>query len=275
MRFLPKYLQTIGAGLWVIGLFDGIRTVLGALYAYPGGVISDRWGHRRALMSFTSVSIVGYALVLAIPHWGAVVGGSLLFLAWTCFFLPATFSLIAATLDRGQLSMGIGVQSVIRRIPNHNWPCNRGALIDRFGVENGVRLGLGVTIVLSTGALCIHAKIQETTPVAAPHLDGFWKALRKFNPALSRLFVSDILIRFCERIPFAWVVIYAMDHLGVSGTHYLIRDLIVAFGAILGAALLRISPQANFTTAVVIGAVATLGYCSCVRLRKSPVPRGS
>jgi MFS family permease len=28
--------------------------------------------------------------------------------------------------------------------------------------------------------------------------------------------LSDILVRFCERIPFAWVVIYAMDNLGVS-----------------------------------------------------------
>jgi MFS family permease len=30
--------------------------------------------------------------------------------------------------------------------------------------------------------------------------------------------VSDILVRLCERIPFAWVVIYAMDHLNVSAT---------------------------------------------------------
>jgi MFS family permease len=28
--------------------------------------------------------------------------------------------------------------------------------------------------------------------------------------------LSDILIRFCERIPYAWVVIYAMDDIGVS-----------------------------------------------------------
>src|SRR5207249_9402319 len=31
-----------------------------------------------------------------------------------------------------------------------------------------------------------------------------------------RLLVSDILIRFCERIPFAWVVIFAMDYIGMS-----------------------------------------------------------
>ncbi|MGH9962240.1 MAG: hypothetical protein ACREBC_34810, partial [Pyrinomonadaceae bacterium] len=26
MRFLPKYLETLGAAVWVIGLFDAIKT---------------------------------------------------------------------------------------------------------------------------------------------------------------------------------------------------------------------------------------------------------
>jgi MFS family permease len=38
------------------------------------------------------------------------------------------------------------------------------------------------------------------------------------NPSLRRLLFSDILIRFCERIHFAWVVIYAMNDLGMTGT---------------------------------------------------------
>lgn len=36
------------------------------------------------------------------------------------------------------------------------------------------------------------------------------------NPTLRWLLFSDILIRFCERIHFAWVVIYAMNHLGTG-----------------------------------------------------------
>src|SRR5437868_14167317 len=72
MRFVPKYLKDLGATVLVIGLFDAIRTLLGAVYAYPGGVIVDRWGHRRAFLIFNIISIAGYALVLLIPHWGAV-----------------------------------------------------------------------------------------------------------------------------------------------------------------------------------------------------------
>src|SRR5205823_10005932 len=55
-------------------------------------------GHRRAFITFNVVSIAGYALVLLIPHWGAVIAGMFLFLSWTCFSLPATFSLVGASV---------------------------------------------------------------------------------------------------------------------------------------------------------------------------------
>ena len=70
MRFVPKYLQAVGATVFVIGLYDALRTLLGAIYAYPGGVLADRWGHRHAFIIFNVVSIIGYALVLLIPNWG-------------------------------------------------------------------------------------------------------------------------------------------------------------------------------------------------------------
>src|ERR1700688_2814467 len=58
MRFVPKYLQTLGAPALAIGLYDALRTLLGAIYAYPGGLVVDRWGHRRAFLVFNIVSII-------------------------------------------------------------------------------------------------------------------------------------------------------------------------------------------------------------------------
>jgi MFS family permease len=45
---------------------------------------------------------------------------------------------------------------------------------------------------------------------------NFRQSLRAFDAPLRRLLVADVLVRFCERIPFAWVVIYAMDNVGVN-----------------------------------------------------------
>src|SRR3989442_10299987 len=147
MRFVPKYLQALGAGVFVIGLYDALRTLLGAIYAYPGGVLVDLWGHRRVFIIFNLVSIAGYALVLLVPHWGAVIAGMFLFLSWTCFSLPATFSLVADALDANRHSMGIGIQSVIKRLPIMIAPIFGGMLIDRFNVIGGVRIALVGSVV--------------------------------------------------------------------------------------------------------------------------------
>src|SRR5438552_10704988 len=218
MRFVPKFLQALGASVFVIGLYDALRTLLGAVYAYPGGVLVDLWGHRRAFLTFNIVSIVGYALVLFVPHWGAVIAGMFLFLSWSCFSLPATFSMVAAALEADRHSMGIGVQSVIKRLPIMVAPFLGGLLIDRFGVIGSVRIALVISIVLSGATIFVQRQLQEEPKPDLPPEErwNFWLSLREFNAPMRRLLLSDILIRFCERIPYAGVVIFAMDYIGVS-----------------------------------------------------------
>jgi MFS family permease len=222
MRFVPKYLQTLGASVFVIGLYDALRTLISAIYAYPGGFLADRWGHRRAFITFNLVSIAGYALVLLIPHWGAVIAGMFLFLSWTCFSLPATFSLVGASVAANRYSMGIGVQMVIKRVPIMVAPLVGGILIDRFGVIPGVRVALIISILLAGATFIALRELreevkesEETEPI--PERWNFLRCLREFDAPMRWLLLSDILVRFCERIPFAWVVIFAMDYAGASG----------------------------------------------------------
>ena len=354
MRFVPKYLQAVGATVLVIGLYDALRTLLGAIYAYPGGVLVDIWGHHRAFIIFNLVSIVGYVLVLLVPHWAAVIAGMCLFLSWTCFSLPATFSLIGAALEANRHSMGVGVQSVIKRLPIMIAPFFGGILIDRFGIIPGVRIALVVSVFLSAGTILLQRQLREEPKERVQKSDrwNFWRSLREFNSPMRRLLLSDILIRFCERVPYAWVVIFAMDYIGVSGrqvgiltaiemlasmlciipaahyadryrrepfvivtfvmftlfpisllmsrsfsalviafsirglkefgdtsrkaliigysdserrgqtigTYYLVRDLIVSTGAILGAYLWKLGPGLNFLAAAALGVAGTIFY---------------
>src|SRR5947209_12526912 len=61
MRFVPKFLQALGATVFVIGLYDALRTLLGAVYAYPGGVIVDLWRHLCAFLAFAVFSMFSSA----------------------------------------------------------------------------------------------------------------------------------------------------------------------------------------------------------------------
>jgi MFS family permease len=216
MRFVPKYLEGLGGTAFVIGVFDAIKTLLGAVYAFPGGLIVDRWGHRRAFVAFTVVSIAGYAALLWSASIAGVIGGMFFFLAWSTLSLPATFSLVASSPPSTKHAMGIGIQSLIKRIPVLIGPVAGGLLIDRLGLVSGVHAGVAVTIILALCALGLQNRIRSDDR-PSPHLRwNLIAVVRSFHPELRHLLVSDILIRFCERLPYTWVVIYAMDQRGVT-----------------------------------------------------------
>ena len=225
LGFAPKYLQTLGAGVFIIGLFDALQTFLGAVYAYPGGWLTDRWGQRRSLLVFNALSLAGYVLVLVWQHWIALLGGSFLFLAWSALSLPATFSVVATSLKAHQHTMGIGVQSMVRRVPMMIGPLVGGWLVTRFGWVDGVKYALALCIALSSLTMVFQWFMAEpdTDAGAKPGTTtekSFRAVIKSFTPALRELLVSDILIRFCERIPYAFVILWAMDRGGVSAQQF-------------------------------------------------------
>jgi MFS family permease len=83
----------------------------------------------------------------------------------------------------------------------------------------GVRIGLIISILLSAATILVQRQLREepSPKVAIAEQWNFWRSLREFNAPLRRLLLSDILVRFCERIPYAWVVIFAMDYIGMTG----------------------------------------------------------
>jgi MFS family permease len=225
LGFAPKYLETLGAGVLVIGLFDALQTFLGAIYAYPGGWLTDRWGQRRSLLLFNAISLAGYLLVLVWHHWLALLIGAFLFIAWSALSLPATFSVVATTLSSNRHTMGIGVQSMIRRVPMMLGPLIGGWLITRYGWQPGVHYALLGCLALGLVTALFQWGMSDTEAEQAERASNrddfkFLQVVRSFNPMLRELLVSDILIRFCERIPYAFVILWAMDHGHVTAQEY-------------------------------------------------------
>jgi MFS family permease len=68
-KFLPKYLESLGASVAIVGLFGTSEDFLDALYQYPGGWLADRWGRRRAFLTFLVAALAGYLIYLISPSW--------------------------------------------------------------------------------------------------------------------------------------------------------------------------------------------------------------
>jgi MFS family permease len=216
-RFLPIYLIALGGGPLVIGLLNGLDNLMSALYAFPGGYLSDRLGFKKALLVFNLFAMFGYLLVIFIPAWPAVLGGALFFLSWSAISLPATMSLVARVLPMNKRTMGVSMHSLVRRIPMALGPIIGGLFIGIWGEKDGVRLAFIVALLLAVLAAVMQQKMIEEDPAEQSESKKSRKPeknplrlFREMSPALRRLLVSDILVRFCEQIPYAFVVVWCM-----------------------------------------------------------------
>lgn len=210
-RFLPLYLIALGGGTFSIGLLNGLDNLLSALYSLPGGYASDRLGHKKALLLFNLIAMAGYAVVIAFPYWQAVILGAILFISWTAISLPATMDMVATVLPKNKRTMGVSVNSLVRRIPMALGPVIGGALIVAFGEKSGILIAFVVAFILAGVSLIIQQKMIDETPKIQRENTPVRNGTALLTPQLRRLLVSDILVRFCEQIPYAFVVIWCVS----------------------------------------------------------------
>jgi len=217
-RYLPKYLEALGAGAGVIGLFGTTRDFFDAIYQYPGGWLADRVGRRRAFLIFIAIASAGYLVYLLSPSWPYVFLGLALSMSWASMASPAIFAVIGDALPKGRRAMGFTLQSMLKRVPMAFAPLAGGALIASLGVVKGVRAGLLIMLALALAGAALTLAVNLPVEVGEhANMRGVW---RSFHAALKRLLVSDIIIRTCEGMADIFVVIYVTDVTGVSLPRY-------------------------------------------------------
>jgi len=228
-RFLPIYLIALGGGAISVGLLNGMDNLLSALYSFPGGYLADRLGTKRALLVFNVLAMAGFVIVILIPTWQAVIVGAVLFLSWTAISLPATMGLVAEVLPENKRTMGVTMHSLVRRFPMALGPIVGGTCIDIWGRVDGIRIAfIGALAMAIVAAVMQQILIEDDVSardVQATKLQAEknpLRLLRAMTPELRNLLISDILIRFCEQIPYAFVVIWAMEVIAmpVSGVQF-------------------------------------------------------
>ena len=233
-RFLPLYILAIGGTNLAVGFLNAMDNLLSALYSFPGGYLSDKIGYKKALMLFTSVAMLGYLVVIIFQSWQAVFIGAVLFISWSAVSLPAIMSLISKAVPSNKRTMGITVHSTVKRIPMSLGPLLGGTFISIYGTTTGIRISFITAFVLGIVALlAIHFLMEDE--IVAPKSNNLKDLLRlkSFNPSLKNLLVSDILIRFAEQIPYAFVVVWAVNIIGVSAFQFGILTAIEMVTAVL------------------------------------------
>lgn len=217
-KFIPKYLEALGASTTVIGLFGTASDFLDAVYQYPGGWIADHLGRRRAFLIFITLAGVGYLVFLLSPSWPLLFIALAFTMAWQSMASPAIFAVIGDSLPRERRAMGFTLQSILKRVPIVIAPIIGGTLIVSWGIVKGIHAGLVIALVLAAITLLLVSKINVTIePPKVTNMRGVW---RSFHSALKRLLISDIIIRTCEGMTGVLTILYVTNVKGVSLAWY-------------------------------------------------------
>lgn len=217
-KFLPKYLEALGAGAPIIGLFGTAETFFDAIYQYPGGWLADRAGRRKAFLVFVILASIGYLIYLFSPSWPLMFLGLLFVMGWQSMASPAIFALIGDALPQERRAMGFTIQSILKRVPIIISPLIGGALIARAGLTRGIHIGFVITLCLAAVTLVLLHRINVEVKFAdAVSIRGVWHS---FHRALKRLLISDIIIRTCEGLTGVLTVLYVINIHGVSAARF-------------------------------------------------------
>src|SRR6266568_2257590 len=154
-KFLPKYLESLGATVAAVGLFGTAEDFFDAIYQYPGGWLADHWGRRRAFLTFLTAAIAGYLIYLASPSWPYLFLGLAFVMSWQAMGSPAIFATIGDALPKERRAMGFTIQSMLKRIPMVISPLIGGAMIGTLGLQRGIRTGIVITLALAGLAVAL------------------------------------------------------------------------------------------------------------------------
>ncbi len=217
VRFMPKYLEALGASAVAVGAYGSFKKIVGTLYQYPGGWLADKLGRKRALTLFNIVAAIGYLIYLLSRRWEGVVVGTLFVMAWSSMSQPAIFALIGDTLSHAKRAMGFSVQSIWKRVPIVIAPPLGGYLLARLGLVRGMHIGFAVALLFALVAIYLQSRFYRPTPTAsAQEKTEIGQVWAMMPDSLRRLLLADCLVRFGRGMTGVYVVLWVLNRLGKS-----------------------------------------------------------
>ncbi|WP_282351781.1 MFS transporter [Haloferax volcanii] len=282
-RYVPEYLRVLGAGATVVGLYGSVGNLIGALYPYPGGALSDRLGSRLSLTLFGTLSSAGFLFWFVAPQvpevtlagvslepWLWIFVGLFLTQAWKSFGLGATFAIVKQSVPPERLAMGFASTEIFRRVGFLLGPLIAAALLAATATfVEGFRYVLIVAaafgIVATVAQHLLYDAREDSLGKSFEGLAQLRDDLRSLPETLRPLLVADTLIRFANGMVYVFFVIVVTEFLEVGFTGFGVSLRPDAFfGVLLGVemvvALLTKLPVSKLAERTGLKPVVALGF---------------
>jgi len=277
-QYFGLYLDALGASAVLVGLYRSFSDLVGAVYPYAGGLVSDRVGSRTALTAFGLASTAGFAVwafapdlaVLGPPAWAFLFVGLLLAQAWKSFGLGATFAIVKQSVPPERLASGFASTEVFRRVGFLLGPLLAAVVVERItpfveGFQTVLLLAVGFGLLATLAQYRLYDPSGDTFGKAFAGLETIRDDLLGMPDPLRPLLLGDTLVRFANGMVYVFFVIVVVDRLGVGFEGFGLSVSPAAyFGLLLGVemtvALLTMVPASKVAERVGLKPVVASGF---------------
>jgi DHA1 family multidrug resistance protein-like MFS transporter len=245
--FKSLYFRELGASPILIGLMSSVGFIILALIRIPGAYIVDKHGRKKIMVTFTYGVAFSLLIFAFAPDWRFLVIGTAIFYL-SHIYQPALQAIEADSTPREKRGMGYSAIQVLPMIPSIVSPVLGGYLVERMGLEQGMRiafvaafLGLLATAILRT--LFLKETLEDAEELRLRDLvSGFkdslgsiheaWKTMpRRFNHYVIILLFGSV----GRLLHDLFLALYAMDIIGVTSLQWsLIGTAQIAVSILIG-----------------------------------------
>ena len=208
---MPEYLSGLAAPILLIALYGSVKDLLDAINFYLGGVLAAHFNTRRALLLFNALPLAGLAVLLIWPSKYAIFVALPFVGVWNSIAGPATLRVVGDTLAEHRRSMAFSLQSIQKRLSSLLAYFASGELVLWLGKLQGVRAAVALSIVLVAISLLVQYHYMRTAVSDRTRVHRRPLALlRRLDPQLRRLLVSEICVRWCDAMPRELIILYCV-----------------------------------------------------------------
>ncbi len=281
-RYVPRYIEILGGSGLVVGLYKSLGDLIGAVYPYPGGAVSDRIGSRSALTAFGFVSALGFVFwlvapgltitvgAITVPGWVWIFVGLFLVQAWKSFGLGATFAVVKQSTEPQHLAAGFASTETFRRVGFLLGPLAATVLFaSAASFVIGFQAILGVAVVFAVAGTIVQHYLynasEDTIGKSFEGIAGIRRDFREMPDPLRPLLLGDTLVRFGNGMVYAFVVLVITDIWQLEATLFGLTLNPAAFFGILLAiemvvALVSMYPVARLAERTGLKPVVAIGF---------------
>jgi DHA1 family multidrug resistance protein-like MFS transporter len=264
--FKSLYFRELGASPLLIGLMSSVGFIILALIRIPGAYIVDKHGRKKIMVIFTYGVAFSFLIFAFAPDWRFLVIGTAIYYL-SHIYQPALQAIEADSMPREKRGMGYSAIQVLPMIPAIMSPVLGGYMVERMGLEQGMRiafvvafLGLLTTAILRT--LFLKETLEDAEELRLRDLaSGFkdslgsiyeaWKTMpRRFNHYIIILLFGSVgrLLRDL------FLALYALDVIGVTSLQWsLIGTAQIAVSIVVGLPVGWLVDKIERTRALMLG----------------------